>query len=71
MHILQVEIGNFRKLVATRIAFAHEKTVFVGANNSGKTSAMNALRCFLVDSRSFTINDFSLAHWQALIPTDL
>jgi predicted ATP-dependent endonuclease of OLD family len=66
MHILQVEIGNFRKLVATRIAFAPEKTVFVGANNSGKTSAMTALRRFLVDSRGFTVNDFSLAHWQAL-----
>ncbi len=66
MHIAQIEIGNFRKLVATRIAFAPEKTVFVGANNSGKTSAMNALRRFLVDSRGFTINDFSLAHWQAL-----
>ncbi|MFK3651537.1 AAA family ATPase [Lysobacter enzymogenes] len=66
MHISQIEIGNFRKLVATRIAFASEKTVFVGANNSGKTSAMTALRLFLVDSRSFAINDFSLAHWQAL-----
>lgn len=66
MHILQVEIANFRKLVATRIAFASEKTVFVGANNSGKTSAMTALRRFLVDSRGFTINDFSLSHWQAM-----
>lgn len=66
MRISQVEIGNFRKLVATRIAFANEKTVFVGANNSGKTSAMTALRRFLVDPRGFSINDFSLAHWQAL-----
>ncbi|WP_036515809.1 AAA family ATPase [Nevskia soli] len=66
MRISQVEIGNFRKLVATRIAFAHEKTVFVGANNSGKTSAMTALSRFFVDSRGFSINDFSLAHWQAL-----
>lgn len=66
MHISQVEIGNFRKLVSTRIAFAEQKTVFVGANNSGKTSAMNALRRFLVDPRGFSINDFSLAHWQAL-----
>jgi len=63
MQILQVEIGNFRKHVATRVDFGLEKTVFVGANNSGKTSAMNALRRFLVDPRSFTINDFSLAHW--------
>lgn len=66
MHISQIEIGNFRKLVAARIAFAPEKTMFVGANNSGKTSAMTALRRFLVDSRGFTVNDFSLAHWQAL-----
>lgn len=66
MHILKVEIGNFRKHVATQIALAPEKTVFVGANNSGKTSAMTALRRFLVDSRGFTVNDFSLAHWQAL-----
>ncbi|MBN9042094.1 MAG: hypothetical protein BGP05_09435 [Rhizobiales bacterium 62-47] len=66
MHISKVEIGNFRKLVATRVAFEPEKTVFVGANNSGKTSAMTALRRFLVDPRSFSINDFSLAHWQAL-----
>ncbi|MGC1302666.1 MAG: AAA family ATPase [Caulobacteraceae bacterium] len=66
MRITQVEIGNFRKLVATRIAFADEKTVFVGANNSGKTSAMTALRRFLVEPRGFTVNDFSLAHWQAI-----
>ncbi|MFC5570809.1 AAA family ATPase [Lysobacter yangpyeongensis] len=66
MHIALVEIGNFRKLVAARIAFAPEKTVFVGANNSGKTSAMTALHRFLVDARSFNVNDFSLAHWQGL-----
>lgn len=66
MYISQVEIANFRKLVATRIAFSHEKTVFVGANNSGKTSAMTALRRFLVDPRGFSINDFSLAHWQSM-----
>lgn len=66
MLISQVEIGNFRKLIAARITFAPEKTIFVGANNSGKTSAMNALHRFLVDPRGFTVNDFSLAHWQAL-----
>ncbi|MCC2097378.1 MAG: AAA family ATPase [Hyphomicrobiales bacterium] len=66
MHISQIEIGNFRKLVAARIDFSPENTVFVGANNSGKTSAMSALHRFLVDPRSFTINDFSLSHWQTL-----
>lgn len=66
MYISLVEIGNFRKLIAARIAFAPEKTVFVGANNSGKTSAMTAFRRFLVDARGFSVNDFSLVHWQAL-----
>lgn len=45
-----------------------EKTVFVGANNSGKTSAITALRYFLVDRErsSFCLNDFTLAHWPAI-----
>jgi len=63
MHIQNIEIGNFRKLQAVRIDFAEKSTVFVGANNSGKTSAMAALRCFLVDPATFSINDFTLSHW--------
>lgn len=66
MHIQYVEVGNFRKLQAVRIDFAEDTTVFVGANNSGKTSAMVALRRFLVDRSDFTINDFTLSHWAAL-----
>lgn len=66
MHIQHVEIGNFRKLQAVRVDFAEETTVFVGANNSGKTSAMVALRHFLVDRTDFSINDFTLSHWAKL-----
>jgi predicted ATP-dependent endonuclease of OLD family len=66
MHIKHVEIGNFRKLRAVRVDFAKDKTVFVGANNSGKTSAMAALRRFLVPPASFSINDFTLCHWKTL-----
>jgi predicted ATP-dependent endonuclease of OLD family len=66
MHIQYVEVDNFRKLQAVRIDFADDTTVFVGANNSGKTSAMVALRRFLVDRSDFTINDFTLTHWAAL-----
>ena len=39
MHIDYVEVSNFRKLLSVRVGLASEKTVFVGANNSGKTSA--------------------------------
>ncbi|UIK04817.1 AAA family ATPase [Neorhizobium galegae] len=66
MRIEHIEIGNFRKLQAVRVDFAEEKTIFVGANNSGKTSAMVALRYFLVDSTRFSINDFTLSHWRKL-----
>jgi len=68
MHIDLVEIGNFRKLKAARIGFASETTVFVGANNSGKTSAMVALRYFLVERErsKFSLNDFTLCHWPTI-----
>lgn len=66
MHIQHVEIGNFRKLQTVRVDFAEETTVFVGANNSGKTSAMVALRHFLIDRTDFSINDFTLSHWAKL-----
>ncbi|MFP7836578.1 AAA family ATPase [Pseudomonas aeruginosa] len=66
MRIEHVEIGNFRKLQSVRVDFAEATTVFVGANNSGKTSAMVALRRFLVDRRDFSINDFTLSNWAKL-----
>ena len=68
MFIKDIEIGNFRKLKSVRIGVSDETTVFVGANNSGKTSAMVALRYFLVErERSrFSLNDFTLSHWPAI-----
>ena len=66
MFIKHIEVGNFRKLKAVRIDLAADKTVFVGANNSGKTSAMVAMRRFLVDS-AFLVTDLTITHWQKLI----
>lgn len=68
MRIEFVEIANFRKLLSTRVGLSPEKTVFVGANNSGKTSAITALRYFLVDRErsSFCFNDFTLSHWPSI-----
>ena len=65
MRIEFVEIANFRKLFSARIGLSKEKTVFVGANNSGKTSAITAVRYFLVDRErpNFCFNDFTLSHW--------
>lgn len=67
MHIAYVEISNFRKLLKVRIDLAATTTLFVGANNSGKTSAILALRRFLVDKgKRFKTQDFTLSHWSAI-----
>lgn len=68
MRIEFIEIANFRKLSSTRVSLAKDKTVFVGANNSGKSSAMVALRYFLVNHEraSFSLNDFTVSHWPTI-----
>ena len=43
MKIQSIDIQNFRKLLQCHIDFSEKTTLFVGANNSGKTSAMDAL----------------------------
>lgn len=68
MHIEFVEIANFRKLLSARVDLSARTTLFVGANNSGKTSAMLALRRFLTPRRCpFEIHDFTLCHLRALV----
>ncbi|MDU8361055.1 AAA family ATPase [Pseudomonas syringae group sp. J309-1] len=63
MRIQHLEISNFRKLLSVRIEFANETTLLVGANNSGKSSAMLALRRFLVSKASaFRLQDLTLCH---------
>lgn len=63
MQIDFVEIGNFRKLLAARIDLSSKTTIFVGANNSGKTTAMLAFRRFLSQSASaFKLQDLTLSH---------
>ena len=68
MYIAFVEIQNFRKLKACRVEIAQQETIFVGANNSGKTSAMDALILFLKKTRRKDISttDFTLSNWSSL-----
>ncbi len=63
MKIKFVEISNFRKLKSTHIDFDKKTTIFVGANNSGKTSAMVALRYFLLASGKLALRDITIANW--------
>lgn len=67
MKIRHIEIANFRKLQAVRADLADDTTLLVGANNSGKSSAMLALRRFLVSHKStFRLLDFTLCHFPTI-----
>ncbi len=65
MRIALVEIQNLRKLKAIRVEISEQETIFVGANNSGKTSAMDALILFLKKNRrkDLATTDFTLSNW--------
>ena len=65
MRITSIYIQNFRKLQQCHIDFSKNTTLFVGANNSGKTSAMEALGKFLA-GRSFDFNDFTISKRTAI-----
>src|SRR5665648_1108218 len=60
MNITKVNIRNFRRLENVAIGVEIGDTVFVGPNNSGKTSATDAFRVFL-GHMEFTIHDFSVS----------
>ena len=63
MKIDSVQIRNFRKLKNCHIDFGEHETVFVGANNSGKTSAISAIVWFLKNNEKFTLKEFTLTNW--------
>lgn len=62
MKISSIDIQNFRKLKNCSIDLSGTETVFVGANNSGKTTAMDAVRKFLKNDRPFVLNDLTLSN---------
>lgn len=68
MKISYIDIKNFRKLKSCRVALSGESTIFVGANNSGKTSAMDALIMFLnkAKRKEISTTDITLDNWNAI-----
>lgn len=60
MKINRVTIRNFRRLENVVIDIEEKETIYVGPNNSGKTSATAIFRCFL-GGRDFKVFDFSVA----------
>ncbi len=63
MNIESVHIRNFRKLKNCYIDLGEKETVFVGANNSGKTSAISAIVWFLKNTEKFTLKEFTATNW--------
>jgi len=73
MHLHSLAFRNFRRLKDARIEFSDDLTIFVGANNSGKTSATHAIELFLSGAKDkFTIHDFCADCWPAFegMPAD-
>ncbi|GLS17288.1 hypothetical protein GCM10007874_03030 [Labrys miyagiensis] len=67
MHIETLRIQNFRRLRDVQIDLASDISIFVGANNSGKTSASHALQLFMAASRErFSVHDFSAECWATM-----
>ena len=63
MHIADIKIRNFRKLKDVFIDLGNDTTVFIGANNSGKTAAMVAMRYFLKQNgKNINVYDFTLSN---------
>jgi predicted ATP-dependent endonuclease of OLD family len=65
VHLHSCKIRNFRRLRDIRIELAHDISIFVGSNNSGKTSATQAIQAFVAGSKDrFSLYDFSTACWK-------
>jgi len=61
-----IELCQFRRLGKVQLDVNKKTTILVGANNSGKTSVLTALRHFLAESSSFGSFDISLSQWPTL-----
>ncbi|RJL15843.1 AAA family ATPase [Paracoccus siganidrum] len=66
MKLTRIEVFNFRKLRGARLDMSDKQTLLVGANNSGKTSAMKALRKFLKDRGGIDTRDVTASNWAAI-----
>lgn len=65
MHLHSYRLKNFRRLKDAHIELADDISIFVGSNNSGKTSATQAIQLFATGARErFSLYDFSASCWK-------
>ena len=60
MYLSQMKIKNFRLLKDVTIDFDRSLTLFVGKNNTGKTSIMNIIEFLLSDKKTLPFEDYPL-----------
>lgn len=64
MYLSRVKLSNFRRLSNVSIGMDEDISIFVGANNSGKTSVAQAMHLFLTGARDrFSFHDISACCW--------
>lgn len=64
MHLSNIRIANFRRLVDVKIDLDRDISIFVGSNNSGKTSVAHAMSLFLAGVRDrVSFHDISARRW--------
>ena len=65
MHLHSYRLKNYRRMKDARIELASDISIFVGSNNSGKTSATQAIHAFASGSKDkFSLYDFSSSCWK-------
>jgi hypothetical protein len=65
LHLHSYRLKNFRRLKDAHIELADDISIFVGSNNSGKTSATQAIYSFVAGGKDrFSLYDFSSSCWE-------
>jgi predicted ATP-dependent endonuclease of OLD family len=66
VYLHSYRIKNYRRLRDVHIELAFDISIFVGSNNSGKTSATQAITAFVSGTKDkFSLYDFSSACWKS------
>lgn len=64
MHLTKVRLRNYRRLTDAKIDLDRDISIFVGANNSGKTSVAHAMHFFTSGARDrVSFHDISACRW--------
>lgn len=66
MYLCKIDVENYRLLKKAHIEFDKFLTLFVGKNNTGKTSLMNIFELILSDKKSLLFDDYPLECRQKL-----